>query len=247
MQRGFGGTLFEPVEKRRDRELTLGPTMLVALGLGLFTLCGVCFVFGYAIGLHGSPSPAAGGLTAAATVASAAQGPNSQTKPAASQNGVHPKAAAEAPVTVPPNESKARDEEPDRIVQSVAAAPQRIQSSSVPIRASAPAPAVVHVALPGQQSGSQPAVVDGMGVRPALTQGAAQPNSWMVQIAAVSHSEDADVLVSALRKKGYAVSVHRDALDSLMHVQVGPFATHSDAAAMRQKLLNDGYNAMVQP
>jgi DedD protein len=69
----------------------------------------------------------------------------------------------------------------------------------------------------------------------------------MVQIAAVSHPEDADVLVSALRKKGYAVSVRRDPMDTLMHVHVGPFATHIDAAAMRQKLLNDGYNAIVQP
>ena len=69
----------------------------------------------------------------------------------------------------------------------------------------------------------------------------------MVQIAAVSHPEDADVLVSALRKRGYAVSVHRDPVDALMHVQVGPFASHSDAAVMRQKLLNDGYNAIVQP
>ena len=69
----------------------------------------------------------------------------------------------------------------------------------------------------------------------------------MVQIAAVSHPEDADVLVSALRKHGYAVSVHRDPIDALIHVHVGPFASHNDAAAMRQKLLNDGYNAIVQP
>jgi DedD protein len=69
----------------------------------------------------------------------------------------------------------------------------------------------------------------------------------MVQIAAVSHPEDAEVLVSALRKRGYAVSVHRDPLDALMHVEVGPFATSSDATAMRQKLLNDGYNAIVRP
>jgi DedD protein len=69
----------------------------------------------------------------------------------------------------------------------------------------------------------------------------------MVQIAAVSHPEDADVLVSALRKNGYAVAVHRDAADSLIHVQVGPFASRSDALVMRTKLLNDGYNAIVQP
>jgi len=70
---------------------------------------------------------------------------------------------------------------------------------------------------------------------------------FMVQIAAVSHPEDADVLVGALRKRGYGVSVHRDPADALMHVEVGPFASRTDAGAMRQKLLNDGYNAIVLP
>jgi cell division septation protein DedD len=69
----------------------------------------------------------------------------------------------------------------------------------------------------------------------------------MVQIAAVSHQEDAQVLVSALRKRGYAVTVRRLPSDSLLHVQVGPFANHNEAYAMRQKLLSDGYNAIVQP
>lgn len=69
----------------------------------------------------------------------------------------------------------------------------------------------------------------------------------MVQIAAVSHQEDADVLVDALRKRGYAVTTRRDPADSLIHVRVGPFSDRSEANAARQKLLNDGYNALVQP
>jgi len=69
----------------------------------------------------------------------------------------------------------------------------------------------------------------------------------MVQIAAVSHQEDADVLVSALRKRGYAVTMRRDPADSLFHVRIGPFASRDDANAARQKLLNDGYNASVEP
>lgn len=69
----------------------------------------------------------------------------------------------------------------------------------------------------------------------------------MVQIAAVSHQEDADVLVSALRKHGYVVSTRHDPADDLLHVQVGPFASHADAASMRQRLLNDGYNAIIEP
>jgi cell division septation protein DedD len=83
-------------------------------------------------------------------------------------------------------------------------------------------------------------------VRPALPDPASAP-ALMVQIAAVSHQEDADVLVGALRKRGYAVNASRDRADNLIHVRIGPFTSRNDANAARQKLLNDGYNASVQP
>jgi cell division septation protein DedD len=69
----------------------------------------------------------------------------------------------------------------------------------------------------------------------------------VVQIAAVANSEDADVLVNALRKRGYAVTARRDPTDNLIHVRIGPFGTRNIADQWRQKLLNDGYNAIVQP
>jgi cell division septation protein DedD len=69
----------------------------------------------------------------------------------------------------------------------------------------------------------------------------------MVQIAAVSHSEDADVLVGALRRRGYAVAARREPGDGLIHVQVGPFNNRNDANIMCQRLLGDGYNASVRP
>jgi cell division septation protein DedD len=69
----------------------------------------------------------------------------------------------------------------------------------------------------------------------------------MVQIAAVSHQEDADVLIGALRKRGYAVTATRDNTDGQFHVRIGPFTNRNDAYATRQKLLNDGYNAIAQP
>jgi cell division septation protein DedD len=68
----------------------------------------------------------------------------------------------------------------------------------------------------------------------------------MVQIAAVSHQEDADVLVEALRKRGFEPTVSSGD-DGQLHVRVGPFASLSEANAMREKLTNDGYNAVVQP
>jgi cell division septation protein DedD len=87
-------------------------------------------------------------------------------------------------------------------------------------------------------------------VKPALPAAAAAPASagmLMVQIATLSHQEDADVLVGALRRRGFAVTARRDPADGQFHVRIGPFASRSDANATRQKLLSDGYNAVVQP
>lgn len=68
----------------------------------------------------------------------------------------------------------------------------------------------------------------------------------MVQVASVANSEDADVLVTALRRHGYAVSARREPGDGRIHVRVGPFSNRAEAERWRQKLLNDGYNAIVQ-
>lgn len=101
----------------------------------------------------------------------------------------------------------------------------------------------------GETSASAPAPV----VRPALASAATPTPSQtvpagalVVQIAVVPHQEDADVLVSALRRRGYAAGVRRDAADGQFHVRIGPFSNRNDAYSTRQKLLNDGYNAVVQ-
>ena len=67
----------------------------------------------------------------------------------------------------------------------------------------------------------------------------------VVQIAAVSHQEDADLIASTLKRRGYAVYVRTEA-DKLLHVQVGPFTTRKDADAMKAKLLADGFNAYIK-
>jgi len=71
-------------------------------------------------------------------------------------------------------------------------------------------------------------------------------SSFMVQVAAVSKQEDAEILVTALRKKQYAVFIANAAGDPLFHVQVGPFTDKKDADAMRTRLSADGYNAIVK-
>jgi DedD protein len=70
--------------------------------------------------------------------------------------------------------------------------------------------------------------------------------TYMVQVAAVSKQEDAEILVSALRKKQYPVFIANSAGDALFHVQVGPFTSTQDADTMKNRLSADGYNAIVK-
>jgi cell division septation protein DedD len=68
----------------------------------------------------------------------------------------------------------------------------------------------------------------------------------MVQIMALSNKQDADAMVTALKRHGYNVAVSRDPQDSMLHLEVGPFADNSTAQAMRQRLVLEGYNATVK-
>jgi DedD protein len=70
--------------------------------------------------------------------------------------------------------------------------------------------------------------------------------SAIVQVAAVSHQEDADTLLNALKRRGYNVTVRHEPQDKLLHIQIGPLANKKEAEAMRQRLLSDGYNAIVK-
>ena len=226
MQRGFGGTAFEPVEQGRDREITVGPVILTGFVIFLVAICAGCFVAGYGVGRR-SPVESASARPEPSGPSAAELLRNNQSKPDASQNSV---AATTDSGTVP-----AAGTVPAQAARGTA--PAAYEPSNP-----ATAPAVVQTALPAQ-SPAQPVSAVGQTVQSALP----QAGQWMVQIAAVSHEEDAEVLLSALRKRGYTVSARHDPVDSLLHVQVGPFNNRDDATAMRQKLLSDGYNAVVQP
>ena len=67
-----------------------------------------------------------------------------------------------------------------------------------------------------------------------------------MQIAAISHKEDADLLLASLHRRGYAAVIRQQPQDNLLHIQIGPLPSKKDADAMRQKLLTDGYNAIVK-
>jgi len=227
-------------DRQRDTELTLGTGMLLALGCGLLLLCIVCFGLGYAVG-HRS-EPAAVAALPQAGVQSAMQTSGSGTKPTARAQDPPAPPPATVAVKVPDDPARRGTAQPAGTTPNTTVTrntdqPQLAQSPTSSSAQVKPALAGQNGEVQGAQSPSS------LHVQPALS----QVQGWMVQIAAVSHVEDAEVLVNALKKRGYTVTVRRDVADSLLHVQTGPFVNHNDANAMRQKLLNDGYNAIVQP
>ena len=68
----------------------------------------------------------------------------------------------------------------------------------------------------------------------------------MVEIMALSHESDVEPMVAALKRHGYDIAVNHEPQDSLMHLNVGPFANKKDAESMRQRLVLDGYNATIK-
>src|SRR6266849_4634801 len=101
-----------------------------------------------------------------------------------------------------------------------------------------------------KNQGSQPQATASPTPAPAKTPDQSNPSafaggSYMVQVAAVSKHEDAEILVSALQKKQYPVFIANVPGDPLFHVQVGPFSDPKEAESMRNKLSGDGYNAIV--
>jgi cell division septation protein DedD len=208
---------FKPGEHRRDTELTLGPMLLVGLISGLVLLCGLCFWLGYTIGSHS-------GRNAAATAQ------QNGTEAALPSAGFLAKPSAGPQSASPPQNTAESQPPPDTPDASAPLEEQDTDSS-----ASSEPPAVrptLHAATASAQ--------------PATTLRSAPAGGLMVQIAIVSQQEDADVLVGALRRRGFAAGIRREPADGKFHVRIGPFSSRSDAYATRQKLINDGYNAVVQ-
>jgi DedD protein len=221
---------FEEEEtKQRDVELTLGPAMLLAIGCGLLLLCGLCFGVGYTAGRRN------GSHLAAAKEKEAATGQTLDAQAAAS--GRKPTATGAPPVV----QAASTQAAPSAPAAPSAAHGGESQAATQAAPAGEPG---VRPAMGSQTASPQQSAANGSTqVQPALPPG----SGVMVQIAAVSHVDDANVLMSALRKRGYAVTARREPDDNLIHVQVGPFASRADASTMSQRLLSDGYNAVVLP
>ena len=112
--------------------------------------------------------------------------------------------------------------------------------SSTPATTASSAPGT-----PASQPAPQPPPAD---TKPSIapTQPASPGSTFMVQVAAVTHKEDADALIAALRQKNYSPVIVSNLPDKLFHVQIGPFVDRKDATSMRERLLADGFNSILK-
>ncbi len=219
-----------PLEEQDDRELTLSSTTLLVIFFGLVLVCGLFFGLGYTLGHRSSTSAAdreSGTTPVSETPApiSAATSFDSKSKPTAATP-----TAVVADTTPSPStgDAQSADASGDTPAQP---APPIVKPALVETKPTTPVQAVKVSAQPALAPANVPS-----GIATGI----------MVQIAAVSNPADADVLIGALQKHGYTVAARRQPSDTLIHVQIGPFPTRADAVAMRQKLLGDGYNAIIK-
>jgi len=207
-----------------DREISLGAPAILGIFFALAVLCACFFGFGYTMGRK-----------------SAQAAPTDATAALVDSSGGAAKPTAGSPAYQPP----------------VVAAQSASNDSAAPAAAQAePAPAPVSAASTKNSANAADAMIAGDrpaagGQQPATSSRPLAPaisptGTIMVQIAAVSSQDVADILLASLKKKGYSVSVRHEPQDKLLHVQIGPFANRKDADAMCQRVLADGFNAIVK-
>jgi DedD protein len=236
-------------ETKSDADLTLGIGSLLSIFFGVVLICGIFFGFGYSMGrrnarptiLPAATQPAQAAATApplpenelsGAPLKPAAPDDASGNSAAPSDSADSTPAKASAPAKqAAPDNSAAKPSKTTRVVEPASTDPSL---SAVPYTHRPPLPTKPHagISAPLAQAPGDSPIIPGHPI--------------MVQIAAVSRQEDAEVLAGALRKRGFNPTVHPGTSDKFFHVQVGPFTDKPQADAMKQQLLADGYNAIVK-
>ena len=238
-------------ETKSDADLTLGIGSLLSIFFGVVLICGIFFGFGYSIGRRNARSTVLPAATSPSQAAAAApplpenelsgaplkpQVPDTASAPPSDSDATPAKASAKP--TVPSSAKQAAQDnsaaKPSRAARVVEPSTPDPSLSAVPYTHRAPLPTKPHagtMAPLAQAPGDSP-IVPGQPI--------------MVQIAAVSRQEDANVLAGALRKRGFNPTVRPGTSDKFFHVQVGPFTDKTEAETIKQHLLADGYNAIVK-
>jgi DedD protein len=237
---------------KSDADLTLGIGSLLSIFFGVVLICGIFFGFGYSMGrrnarstiLPAATSPPQTAATAPPLPENELSGaplkpqPPDDTSASPSDSADSAPDKASAPPSVPsspkhaaPDNSTDRPAKTARVVEPATPDPSL---SAVPYTHRAPLPTKPH-------AGTMAPLAQAPGDSPIIP-----GHPIMVQIAAVSRQEDAEVLAGALRKHGFNPTVRPGTSDKFFHVQVGPFTDKAQADAMKQHLLADGYNAIVK-
>jgi DedD protein len=228
-------TLFDIEEEEevqsKASEITLSTASLLGIFFGLVLICGVFFGFGYSLGRG------AGWVSQA----KAADNPPVVKEEPSTASLTPTQEPIPAPVATkqPAKVQQPASKPSTATTPATVAAPVNQESAEV----SQPSLVVNRKPAPGKEAGAvetQPAYQPQMDTPP--TDG----GKPVVQIAAVTRPQDAYALVSVLKQHGYEATIRSDAQDKLLHVQMGPFADRAQASAMKQKLLADGYNAIIK-
>ncbi|HTC75015.1 MAG TPA: SPOR domain-containing protein [Edaphobacter sp.] len=223
MNTRYENDLYESGEQ--DREISLSTTTILGIFFALALLCAVFFGFGYSMGRK-SAQPVSSGSSEVTT-----RSENSNSKPA-------PGSPA-GPST--PSVGRATDETPSSI--------RPLDSPNAASEDSTPPPTPVKAVVTSPRSNVPADVTPKPATKPAgivpVAAALPSPGSSVVQVAAMSHQEDADVVAIDLKRRGYTVAVRHEPQDKLFHVQIGPFANKKEADAMRQRLQTDGYNNAI--
>ncbi len=231
-------------EAEQDREFTLSTGTVLGIFFALALLCAVFFGFGYSMGRKSGQSSAEASLpssTASSDVATAKPSPGAPaTQPIPGYMSQSEADATNRGGRTQTSRAPVGSGSPTTVVIPTGPAP----TATKPVRAAEASTAATVPAAPVERKPAEPRSATVVPATPPVV--ASSATSSYVQIAAVSHQEDADVLLSALKRRGYAVFTRPGDTDKLIHVQVGPFATKKDADTMRQRLLGDGYNAIVK-
>lgn len=219
----------DDIDTSSEREISLSPSTVLGIFFLLAILCAVFFGFGYSMGRRSATASIAAANATGDDTPLKATG-DSKPSPSQSNQNLTPADAAAAATSD-------NSDSPQAVASS---AP--VEETPAPVKSQ---PHLQHVVAKSTPVPPPVAPATSPKAPTARPVAAAGPPA-LVQIAAVSHQEDADMLVSALKRKGYTVAVRHEPQDKLFHIQLGPFPTRKDADAIRQRLATDGYNAIVK-
>jgi cell division septation protein DedD len=229
-----------------DTEITLGMGKLLGLFFMLALTCGLFFAVGYSLGKTSAREQALKNQTSS-TETAAADVDNGKSAVAPNANTPSSKQTPESPKEPSPDLTfyKAVKEDP-RVKASTAQSQKPSDAATADNKKDASPTTNEPPAENSSATDKKTAAASA-----ASTQSSPQASAgrtYLVQIAAVSHEEDAAALAGALRKKSYGASVvtNPTGKDKLFHVVLGPYASLQDAQAMKSKLEGEGYSPIVK-